>query len=44
MKQTVGRTMRANGVGIKVAISGRLGGAEIARTEWYSEGKAPCIP
>ncbi len=41
MKQTVGRTMRANGVGIKVAISGRLGGAEIARTEWYSEGKVP---
>ncbi len=41
MKQTVGRTMRANGIGIKIAISGRLGGAEIARTEWYSEGKVP---
>jgi small subunit ribosomal protein S3 len=41
MKQTVGRTMRAGGVGIKVMISGRLGGAEIARTEWYSEGKVP---
>ncbi len=41
MKQTVGRTMRANSVGIKVAISGRLGGAEIARTEWYAEGKVP---
>lgn len=41
MKQTVSRTMRANAVGIKVAISGRLGGAEIARTEWYSEGKVP---
>lgn len=41
MKQTVGRTIRANGLGIKIAISGRLGGAEIARTEWYSEGKVP---
>jgi len=41
MKQSVGRTMRAGGIGIKVAISGRLGGAEIARTEWYSEGKVP---
>lgn len=41
MKQTVGRTMRTGGVGIKVMISGRLGGAEIARTEWYSEGKVP---
>jgi small subunit ribosomal protein S3 len=41
MKQTVGRTMRANAVGIKIAIAGRLGGAEIARTEWYSEGKVP---
>ncbi|MGI6433820.1 MAG: 30S ribosomal protein S3 [Syntrophomonadaceae bacterium] len=41
MKQTVGRTMRANAVGIKIAIAGRLGGAEIARTEWYAEGKVP---
>lgn len=41
MKQTVGRTMRAGGIGIKIAISGRLGGAEIARTEWYAEGKVP---
>jgi len=41
MKQGVGRTMRAGAVGIKVAISGRLGGAEIARSEWYSEGKVP---
>ena len=41
MKQTVSRTMRANAVGIKIAISGRLGGAEIARTEWYAEGKVP---
>jgi small subunit ribosomal protein S3 len=41
MKQTVQRTMRAGGLGMKIAISGRLGGAEIARTEWYSEGKVP---
>lgn len=41
MKQTVGRTMRGGAIGIKVAISGRLGGAEIARSEWYSEGKVP---
>lgn len=41
MKQAVGRTMRAGAEGIKVAISGRLGGAEIARTEWYTEGKVP---
>ncbi|HZK42970.1 MAG TPA: 30S ribosomal protein S3 [Syntrophomonadaceae bacterium] len=41
MKQTVTRTMRAGGEGIKIAISGRLGGAEIARTEWYAEGKVP---
>ena len=41
MKQTVGRTMRAGAQGIKIACSGRLGGAEIARTEWYNEGKVP---
>lgn len=41
MKQSVGRTMRVGAVGIKVAIAGRLGGAEIARTEWYAEGKVP---
>lgn len=41
MKQTVQRTMRVGGLGIKIAISGRLGGAEIARTEWYAEGKVP---
>ena len=41
MKQTVQRTMRIGGLGIKIAISGRLGGAEIARTEWYAEGKVP---
>lgn len=33
--------MKFGAGGIKVAVSGRLGGAEIARTEWYSEGKVP---
>ena len=41
MKQTVGRTMRVGAQGIKIQCSGRLGGAEIARTEWYNEGKVP---
>jgi len=41
MKQSVSRTMRVGGIGMKIAISGRLGGAEIARTEWYAEGKVP---
>lgn len=41
MKQVVARAMRMGAKGIKVAVSGRLAGAEIARTEWYSEGKVP---
>ena len=41
MKQTVNRAMKFGAKGIRVACSGRLGGAEIARTEWYSEGKVP---
>jgi small subunit ribosomal protein S3 len=41
MKQAVFRTMRAGAKGIKVMISGRLGGAEIARTESYHEGTVP---
>ncbi|WP_089609474.1 30S ribosomal protein S3 [Dehalobacterium formicoaceticum] len=41
MKQTVTRTMRMGAEGIKIMCSGRLAGAEIARTEWYSEGKVP---
>jgi small subunit ribosomal protein S3 len=41
MKQSVGRTMRVGALGMKIMISGRLGGAEIARTEWHSEGKVP---
>ena len=38
MKQAIGRTMKAGAKGIKVMVSGRLGGAEIARSEMYSEG------
>lgn len=41
MKQAVSRTMRMGAEGVRIAMSGRLGGAEIARTEWYSEGKVP---
>ena len=41
MKQAIGRTMKANAKGIKVLVSGRLGGAEIARNEKYSEGNVP---
>jgi small subunit ribosomal protein S3 len=41
MKQAVSRTVRIGAEGVKVCCSGRLGGAEIARTEWYSEGKVP---
>ena len=38
MKQAIGRTMKAGAKGIKIMVSGRLGGAEIARSEMYSEG------
>ena len=41
MKQAMQRAMRAGAKGIKVMISGRLGGAEIARTEWAKEGRIP---
>lgn len=41
MKQAIGRTMKAGAKGIKVTVSGRLGGAEIARSEKYSEGNVP---
>ncbi|MCR4419466.1 MAG: 30S ribosomal protein S3 [Clostridia bacterium] len=41
MKQAVSRAMRMGAQGIRIACSGRLAGAEIARTEWYSEGKVP---
>lgn len=41
MKRAVASTMRLGAAGIKVSISGRLNGAEIARTEWYREGRVP---
>ncbi|GFR38845.1 30S ribosomal protein S3 [Insulibacter thermoxylanivorax] len=41
MKQAIQRTMRAGAKGIKTMVSGRLGGAEIARSEGYSEGTVP---
>ncbi len=41
MKKTMERTMAAGALGVKVRISGRLGGAEIARTEWMKEGRVP---
>ena len=41
MKSCMGRTMKAGALGIKAAVSGRLGGADIARTEFYSEGTIP---
>lgn len=41
MKQAIGRAMRLGAKGIKVSVSGRLGGAEIARSETYHEGTIP---
>ncbi|SEN81813.1 SSU ribosomal protein S3P [Loktanella fryxellensis] len=41
MKRAVQSTMRMGALGIRVNLSGRLGGAEIARTEWYREGRVP---
>lgn len=41
MKQAIQRAMRSGAQGIKVSVSGRLGGAEIARTEWAKEGRIP---
>lgn len=41
IKQATIRAMRGGAQGAKIMVSGRLGGAEIARTEWYSEGKVP---
>jgi len=41
MKQAIQRSQRAGAKGIKTSVSGRLGGAEIARTEGYSEGTVP---
>jgi small subunit ribosomal protein S3 len=41
MKESVSRAQRAGAEGIKVRVSGRLNGAEIARTEQYREGRVP---
>ena len=41
MKRAVQNTMRIGGKGIKIQVGGRLGGAEIARSEWYREGRVP---
>lgn len=41
MKQVIGRSLKSGAEGIKVQTSGRLGGAEMARTEGYSEGNVP---
>ena len=41
MKRAVTNTMRLGANGIKVKIAGRLNGAEIARSEWYQEGRVP---
>ena len=41
MKRAVGNAMRLGALGIKVSVSGRLNGADIARSEWYREGRVP---
>ncbi|SRR5579883_1357752 len=41
MKRAVTTALRAGAQGIKISVSGRLGGSEIARTEWYREGRVP---
>ena len=41
MKQAANRSMRTGAKGIKISCSGRIGGAEIARTEWHLEGRLP---
>ena len=41
MKRAVQSAMRLGALGIRVNVSGRLGGADIARTEWYREGRVP---
>ena len=40
-KRALQNAMRSGALGIKIQVSGRLGGAEIARTEWYREGRVP---
>ncbi len=41
MKRAVSNALRAGALGVKIKVSGRLGGAEIARSEWYREGRVP---
>lgn len=41
MKKAIQSSMDAGAAGVKVSVSGRIGGAEIARTEWYKEGRIP---
>ncbi len=41
MKRAVGNAMRLGALGVKVSVAGRLNGAEIARSEWYREGRVP---
>ena len=41
MKRAVQNAMRQGAEGVRIQVSGRLGGAEIARTEWYREGRVP---
>ena len=41
MKRAVSTALKAGAKGIKICVSGRLGGAEIARSEWYREGRVP---
>ena len=41
MKRAIQTSMKLGALGIKISCSGRLGGAEIARTEWYKEGSVP---
>jgi small subunit ribosomal protein S3 len=41
MKRAVSTSLKQGAKGIKVAVAGRLNGAEIARTEWYREGRVP---
>ena len=41
IKRAVQNTLRQGALGVKISVSGRLGGAEIARTEWYREGRVP---
>ncbi len=41
MKRVVQNALRQGAQGIKIQVGGRVGGAEIARTEWYREGRVP---